>query len=102
MGVTRGKTKTLVRFDQNCSDLLRFGQTVGDWNIGIMERWNDGGRTIPQSATHLQICAKLCKFMQSEADGTYELGESVEARLPAVTRDYPRSSAVTRGGNTRT
>ena len=67
-----------------------------------MERWNDGEGTITQSATHLQVCAKLCKFMQSEADGAYELGESVEARLPAFTRDYPRSSAFTRGGNTRT
>ena len=46
---------------------------IEDWNIGIMERWNDGGRTITQNATHLQVCAKLCKFMQNEADGIYEL-----------------------------
>ena len=88
--------------------------------LGILESWNGGMLADEQSprvrrtCKFVQNCANLCKAkLQAEwRDGILEawkVGMTATARggklrnaITRVYRVYPRLSAITRGGNTRT
>ena len=77
------------------SDLVRFG--VGDWNIGMMERWNDDGRdrNSPGRFDWTKLCDKVEDKVFGKGRGKKSADDADFRReefLPRMNTDFPSAA----------